>query len=169
MYVGDTISLTNGTTMRSNLGTIEMVNGLHGGIAGLNSALFSFGLGAGGLGSNLGSLGGRFSVDVPLAPLLTNNEIAGNAVLARQSVQLAALAEKVISTTRDASADAGDVQIGDLTTVGEVVATSASNIATMTQDAAMSVPGVAVAAPAVSKNSKTIICDPKSNESCSAK
>jgi hypothetical protein len=153
MYVGDTISLTNGTTMRSNLGTIEMVNGVHGSVAGLNGALFSFGLGAGGLGSNLGSLGGRSTVDPRPAPpvLLANND---NSLFARHSVQLAEQFQKTSSAVRDDMVEGADVQIGDLTVTGPAEVTTSSIKNSVTTSAA---------------NNNSINCDPKRDDSCGPK
>ena len=112
LYVGDTINLTNGTTLRSNLGTIEMITGTHGSVVGLNGVLFSFGLNATGLGSSLGTLGGRVSRDQPVQ----NNGIT-NSQHAILHSKLNDWVDKSNTTYRDSSTEAGEVQIGDLKTV----------------------------------------------------
>ena len=112
LYVGDTVTLTNGTTLRSNQGSIEMITGTHGSVVGINGTLFSFGVGATGLGNSLGNLGGRVSRDQPPA----NNGII-NSIHGIQHAKLNEWVDKSNSYAKESAVEAGDVQIGDLKTV----------------------------------------------------
>ena len=114
MFVGDTVTLANGTTLRSNLGSIEMITGTHGGgVVGLSGAQFSFGTSASGFGSVLGQLGAKFFRDQ--SPVQTTGLV--NSYHGMQHVQLNEWVDRTNRSAKDNLAEAADVQIGDLKTV----------------------------------------------------
>jgi len=114
MYRSDTISLPNNVTIRSDNGTVEMVTGQRScsGISGLNNALFSFGLNAGGLGGNLGASG--VSVRRDVRPADPRKNMLPESQHGKQHIAMNKLVEHMNSTQADASVESGEVEIGDI-------------------------------------------------------
>ena len=112
LYVGNSISLTNGSTLRSDQGTIEMITGLtNGSLTGLNGAMFSFGLNAGGLGSNLGAQGVRFSRDQqPVSASMLN----GADHHGKRHASLTKAMQDTQALTSEGAVEAGEVEVGDI-------------------------------------------------------
>jgi hypothetical protein len=110
-YVGKDIALANGTTMRSDSGSIEMITGTAGSLGGLANATFSFGSNATGLGSNLAQTGATVQRDaVPIT-------VDANSIHGQRHNNLKDLMKSDSSQDMSASVDVGEVQIGELTDV----------------------------------------------------